>query len=203
MGLTEEQIVSLLAKIANRNSKPISEQALASLYLEFHLSVRNYLFKSLTQDATLIEEVVQDTFFEIWKQPDRFRGESKFKTWLLGIARHKAIDCLRKNVKNHVPIEEFEDALPDVQLSINDEIHREQIQQGLRYCLESLFSAGKLSESHREVLHLAYVQDQDIQEIAQVLGCLESTIKTRLHYARLRIKNCLKKRLIGGSENDK
>ncbi|MEQ1543437.1 RNA polymerase sigma factor [Methyloglobulus sp.] len=201
MGLTEEQILSLLEKIANGNSKSLREQALSSLYLEYHRSVRNYIFKTFTQDATVIEEVVQDTFFEVWKQPDRFRGESKFKTWLLGIARHKTIDRLRKNVINHISIEEIEETLPSEDISISDLIHKEQIQQGLKYCLESLFTAGKLSDAHREVLHLAYIQDQDIHEIAQVLNCLESTIKTRLHYARLRIKNCLKKRLMGGIDH--
>ncbi len=202
MGLTEEQILSLLEKIADRNPKSISEQALSSLYLENHRSVRNYIFKNFNQDDTVIEEVVQDTFFEVWKHPDRFRGESKFKTWLLGIARHKTIDRLRKNVINHIPIEEIEDTLPSEEISISDLIHKEQIQQSLKYCLESLFAAGKLSDAHREVLHLAYIQDQDILEIAQVLNCLESTVKTRLHYARLRIKNCLKKRLLGGIDHD-
>lgn len=202
MGLTEEQILSLLDKIANRSPKSISEQALSSLYLEYHRSVRNYIFKTFTQDSTVIEEVVQDTFFEVWKQPDRFRGDSKFKTWLLGIARHKTIDRLRKNVTDHIPIEEIEETMPSEDISISDLIHKEQIQQGVKYCLDSLFAAGKLSDAHREVLHLAYIQDQDIHEIAQVLNCLESTIKTRLHYARLRIKNCLKKRLMGGIDHD-
>ncbi len=202
MGLTEEQILSLLDKIANPNSKTISEQAISSLYIEYHRSVRNYLFKNFTQDDTVIEEVVQDTFFEVWKRPDRFRGESKFKTWLLGIARHKTIDRLRKNVIEHIPMEDIEETLPSEQMSSSDLIHTEQIQQGLKHCLESLFAAGKLSNAHREVLHLAYIQDQDILEIAKVLDCLESTIKTRLHYARLRIKNCLKKRLMGGMDHD-
>jgi RNA polymerase sigma-70 factor, ECF subfamily len=202
MGLTEEQILSLLDKIANGNSKSIREQAISSLYLEYHRSVRIYVFKTFTQDDTVIEEVVQDTFFEVWKRPDRFRGESKFKTWLLGIARHKTIDRLRKNVINHIPIEEIEETLPSEEISTSDLIHNEQIQQGLKYCLESLFAAGKLSDAHREVIHLAYIQDLDIHEIAQVLNCVESTIKTRLHYARLRIKNCLKKRLMGGIDHD-
>lgn len=202
MGLTEEQILSLLDKIANGNSKSIREQAISSLYLEYHRSVRNYVFKTFTQDDTVIEEVVQDTFFEVWKRPDRFRGESKFKTWLLGIARHKTIDRLRKNVIHHVPIEEIEETLPSEEISTSDLIHKEQIQQGLKYCLESLFAAGKLSDAHREVIHLAYIQDLDILEIAQVLNCVESTIKTRLHYARLRIKNCLKQRLKGGIDHD-
>jgi len=201
MGLTEEQILSLLEKIADRTPRSISEQAISSLYLEYHRSVRNYLFKTFTRDETVIEEVVQDTFFEVWKRPDLFRGESKFKTWLLGIARHKAIDRLRKNVANHIPIEEIEETLSSEEISVSDVILQEQIQQGIKYCLESLVAAGKLSEAHREVLHLAYVQDQDILEIAQMLNCLESTIKTRLHYARLRIKNCLKKRLMGGIDH--
>jgi RNA polymerase sigma-70 factor, ECF subfamily len=202
MGLTEDQILSLLDKIAHRNPKSLSEKAISSLYLEYHRAVRNYIFKSFTQDATVIEEVVQDTFFEVWKQPDRFRGESKFKTWLLGIARHKTIDRLRKNVIDQIPIEDIEETLPSEQLSVIDLIHTEQIHQGVKFCLDSLFAAGKLSDAHREVLHLAYIEDQDILEIAQVLDCLENTVKTRLHYARLRIKNCLKKRLLGGIDHD-
>lgn len=198
MGLTEDQILSLLDAIANRTPKSISEQAMSSLYLEYHRFVRNYIFKTFTQDATVIEEVVQDTFFEVWKRPDRFRGESKFKTWLLGIARYKTIDRLRKNVATHIPIEEIEETMPSEDIAVSELIQQEQIQKGIKYCLESLATAGKLSEAHREVLHLAYVQDQDILEIAQMLNCLESTIKTRLHYARLRIKNCLKKRLMEG-----
>jgi len=202
MGLTEEQILSLLEKIADRTPKSISEQAISSLYLEYHRSVRNYVFKSFTRDETVIEEVVQDTFFEVWKRPELFRGEAKFKTWLLGIARHKTIDRLRKNVANNIPIDEVEETLTSDEISVSDLIQQEQIQQGIKYCLESLVAAGKLSAAHREVLYLAYIQDQDILEIAQVLDCLESTVKTRLHYARQRIKNCLKKRLMGGIDHD-
>jgi len=200
MELTEEQIFLLLNKIANRDVKTVSERAIETLYLEFSRAVRNYVWKTFTQDSTFIEEIVQDTFFEVWKHPERFRGESKFKTWLLGIARHKALDCLRMQRKDHDPLEDVAEVLESDDISVTEIIQKEQIMQGVKFCLESLTANGKLSAAHSEVLHLAYIEDQDINEIASILDCLESTIKTRLHYARQRIKHCLKMRLFGGAD---
>ena len=197
MEMTEGQILDLLEKIANRTPKIISERAIETLYLEFNRLVRNYVWKSISQDDMLIEEVIQDTFLEVWKHPERFRGEAKFKTWLLGIARHKALDCLRKHRKDHDTLEEIEESLESGEVTVADMIQEEQVQKAIKACLETLSANGKLSSEHKEVLHLAYIEDQDMNEMAQILNCLESTIKTRLHYARLRIKNCLKKRLYG------
>lgn len=199
--MSEEEIFDLLAQIAERTPKANSERAIQSLYLEFHRLVRNFVWKTVSQDATLIEEVVQDTFLEVWKRPERFRGDSKFKTWLLGIARHKALDYVRKQKHDHDPLEEFEETLESGEIGMADKIQGEQVQIALRTCLDTLSASGKLSSEHREVLHLAYIADQDLNEMAHILNCLESTIKTRLHYARLRIKNCMKKRLFGGVDH--
>lgn len=197
MELSEEQILCLLNQVANSNAKVVKERAIESLYLEFNRAIRNFVWKSITQDPNVIEEVVQDTFFEVWKHPERFRGESRFKTWLLGIARYKALDCLRKLRKDHDPLEEVEEHLETTDISLSDAIQNEQIQKAFKFCLENLTASGKLSIAHREVLHLAYIEDQDINEMANILDCLESTIKTRLHYARQRIKKCLEIRLSG------
>lgn len=196
--MTEAQILGLLKKIADRTPKAISERAIETLYLEFSRPINNYVWKTFSQDPTLIEEVIQDTFLEVWKHPGRFRGESQFKTWLLGIARHKALDCLRKNSKNHEPLEDFEDELVSHEITVSELIQKEQIQKALTTCLENLTANGKLSVEHKEVLHLTYIEDQDIKELASILDCIESTVKTRLHYARLRIKKCLEMRLAGG-----
>jgi RNA polymerase sigma-70 factor, ECF subfamily len=198
MEMTEAQILGLLKKVANRTPKVVSERAIEALYLEFSRPIHNYIWKTFSQEPTLIDEVIQDTFLEVWKHPDRFRGESQFKTWLLGIARHKALDCLRKRSKNHEPLENYEEELVSPEITVLELIHKEQIQKALTSCLETLTSNGKLSAVHREVLHLTYIEDQDINELASILDCIESTIKTRLHYARLRIKKCLEMRLSGG-----
>lgn len=198
MEMTEDQVRCLLEKVANRTPKIVSERAIEALYLEFSRPIHNYIWKTFSKDPTLIEEVIQDTFLEVWKHPERFRGESQFKTWLLGIARHKALDCLRKRSKNHEPLEDFEDELVSHEITVSELIQKEQIQKALTSCLENLTANGKLSAIHKEVLHLTYIEDQDINELASILDCIESTIKTRLHYARLRIKKCLEMRLSRG-----
>jgi RNA polymerase sigma-70 factor, ECF subfamily len=201
MEMTEAQILGYLKKVADRTPKVISERAIEALYLEFSRPIHNYVWKTFSQDPTLIEEVIQDTFLEVWKHPERFRGESQFKTWLLGIARHKALDCLRKRNKNHEPLEDYEEELVSHESSVSELIHNEQIQKALTSCLESLTASGKLSAEHKEVLHLTYIEDQDINELASILDCIASTIKTRLYYARLRIKKCLEMRLSGGIDH--
>jgi RNA polymerase sigma-70 factor, ECF subfamily len=198
MEMTEAQVLGLLKRVADRSPKAISERAIEALYLEFSRPIHNYIWKNFSQEPTLIEEVIQDTFLEVWKHPERFRGESQFKTWLLGIARHKALDCLRKRSKSHDPLEDYEDELVSPEITVLELIHKEQIQKALTYCLENLTASGKLSAEHKEVLHLTYVEDQDINELATIVDCIASTIKTRLHYARLRIKKCLEMRLSGG-----
>lgn len=201
MELSEDQVFLLLEQTADKKKRAECERALERLYLEFHKPVRNYIWKSISQDPLLIEEVVQDTFFEVWQHGERFRGEAKFKTWLLSIARNKALDNLRKRGVAHEPLETVEDSLIALDEPITDTLHKEQIQEVVRFCLESLSANGKLSVAHKEVLHLAYIEDQDISEIAQITGCPENTIKTRLFYARQQIKNCLKNRLMGGNHH--
>lgn len=202
MDLTEEEIGHLLAEIAARTPKSVAEQAMKIIYESFSLSVRNYVWKNWTQDPEVIEEVIQDTLFEIWKQPDRFRGESRFKTWLLGIARNKAVDRLRKS-RPFVEISaEMEESLTADQPAITDVIAIEQIRSSLRFCMECLTAKGRLSEAHREILHLAYVEDLDIAEMAQIVDCPENTVKTRLHHARLRIKDCMTRRLRGETHHE-
>ena len=202
MELSEERIRQLLGEIAARNSRSQAEQGMEILYRGFGATLRNYLWKNWPQDTGWIDEVIQDTFLEVWKHPERFRGESMFKTSLIGVARHKAMDVCRKERPTHEPLDDVEDTLAAEIPTVTDIIQEEQIRQSLKICLESLSASGKLSAAHREVLYLAYVEDQDGAEMAQILGCPESTVKTRLHYARLRIKDCLRRRLREGVDHD-
>lgn len=202
MELTEEEIGRLLSDIAARSPKSAAERGMKVLYQNFSSPVRNYIWKNWTQDLDVIEEVVQDTLFEVWKQPERFRGESRFKTWLLGIARNKAIDKLRRSRPFVAISEEMEDTLAADLPAITDVIAIEQIRSSLKACMECLSAKGRLSEAQREILHLAYVEDLDIAEMARIVECPENTVKTRLHHARLRIKDCLTRRLRGETRHE-
>lgn len=206
MALDEPEIRHLLATIAARTPKAAAERAIEALYLEFSLSVRHYARKNWFHDDEDLDEVVQDVFWDVWKQPERFRGESKFKTWLLSVARNKTIDRLRqrqRSVNANVELDEnLEDQLAADVPALSDILHREQVRETLNDCMASLGARGKLSEVQREVLHLAYIEDQDLADIALIVGCPENTVKTRLHHARLRIKDCLARRLSGDFEHD-
>ena len=70
--------------------------ALEKLYIRYELHLLNYLI-GLVNDRSLAEEIVQDVMLAVWQSAGRFRGDSRALTWLLAIARHKAIDALGKH----------------------------------------------------------------------------------------------------------
>ena len=90
-----ERIFGVLQKIARKD-----EGAMRELYLEFSRKVYAFALNHLRNPAEA-EEIVVETMHEVWKNPTRFRGESKFTTWLLGIARHKVLDAIRSRRPEH------------------------------------------------------------------------------------------------------
>ena len=82
--LSDDEVRQLLGRLVDRD-----ERALRELHEIF--ARRIYLFAvSRLRDEDAAQTVMIDTLFEVWKHPDRFRGESRFSTWLLGIAKYKA-----------------------------------------------------------------------------------------------------------------
>jgi RNA polymerase sigma-70 factor (ECF subfamily) len=135
------------------------------------------------------EEVLVDTMHEVWRNAARFRGDSLFSTWLIGIARNKALLVYRGR-----RADEVHDDLDDVAETEVDELAPEgfaelavkQRRQGVEACMR------KLSQEHRECLHLVFYEGCSLADVAQVQGVPENTAKTRLYHARHRIRNCLR-----------
>jgi DNA-directed RNA polymerase specialized sigma24 family protein len=121
----------LLSELSAQPGKTGGEPAMTTLYRRDSDPLRKDLCKHLTEDADLIEEVVQDTFLDVWKHPDRFRGEAVFKNWLISIARHKAIDALRKRKVEIEPLDDYTDVLVADDPIIIDQIQNEQVVQAL------------------------------------------------------------------------
>jgi|GEM_PF-660140 len=182
--------------MGDRSDTRSIDQALRVLYSEYDGAVRAFIAKQFTQNSELIDEVVQDTFVEVWKFPERYNDEYTFKTWLLGIARHKAIDALRKLPAASESVELFAHTLPASAHDVTDVIYQDQVNELLKSGLTQLLENGKLSADHREVLQLMYVNELNVTEIAAIIRCPENTVKTRLHYARERVRShfetCLK-----------
>src|SRR3954452_10608343 len=79
--------------------------ALNELYTRHGANILNYL-TSLLHDRAQAEEVLQDVMLAAWENAAKFRGDSKVRTWLLTIARHRAINAHRRATPDLVPLDE-------------------------------------------------------------------------------------------------
>lgn len=129
------------------------------------------------KDWAIAEEIVQDVFLAYYRQQERFEQRSSLKTYLVKITVHKSHDYLRswKN-KRHVLLEKLHIG------ASNRSVEKEVIEGEERTVLkDALFT---LSVVYREVLILHYYRDLKVREIAEILGCSENTVKTRVRRAR-------------------
>src|SRR5262249_11493871 len=78
-----------LSAIANGD-----QRAMRVLYARHHVRVYRFILR-LTQDRSLAEDIVSDVFIDVWRQAGSFKGKSRVFTWVLAIARHKALSALR------------------------------------------------------------------------------------------------------------
>jgi RNA polymerase sigma-70 factor, ECF subfamily len=182
MAIENERVFELLAAIRRG-----SEAALRELYVAYSQSLYAFVL-SRSRDAELAKEVVVDTMHEVWRHPDRFRGDddARFGTWLIGIARHKMIDALRRKLRDP-PNEPLDNEVLDEGTPPHvEQLAAQQIRDGVLKCME------RLSPEHRECLHLVFYEDKSIAEIAEIQKAPENTVKTRLFHARRNMKNCLR-----------
>ena len=168
----------LLARIARRD-----ESALKSLYDQVEARVYRYAYSRLN-DSFAAADVLNEVMLEVWQHAGRFAGRSKVSTWILGIARHKVIDYMRRERRHAAEAYDTEIADEDTPAAA-DAIAGLQDADRLRQCLE------KLSDVHREAVHLAFFEHLSYAEIGEISGCPEGTVKTRIYHARAALKRCL------------
>ena len=126
----------------------------------------------LGQDAT------QETFVTMQKTLSRYRADSRFETWLLGIAHHTCLGLARKARRDPLPLEDWFNPVSPDQSNV---IERESLRQAL----------ATLSQEHREVVVMHEVEGLRYAEIAEILGVAEGTVKSRLHHAFLNLRQAL------------
>lgn len=181
MPMSETQVRALLARIAARD-----EAALAGLQAEFGRRIYAFALTRL-RDPDEAETVVVDTLYEVWKHAERFRGESAFSTWLLGIAKNKILMTLRGRDTDTESYDEtvHGDLQVDESLGQYERVEGTQLAGYVSRCME------RLSDVHREALQLVFYEEMSVAEVAGLQGCPEGTVKTRLFHARKNLKDCL------------
>jgi RNA polymerase sigma-70 factor, ECF subfamily len=169
---------ALLAAIAAGD-----QGAMQVLYARHHVRVYRFVVR-LTRDRSLAEDIVSDVFLDVWRQADSFKGKSRISTWVLAIARHKALSALRARSDAQLDdnaASSLVDPADDAETMMNKRDRSATIQR----CL------AQLSAIHREVLDLVYYHERSVDEVAQIVGAPVSTVKTRMFYARKRMGDLL------------
>lgn len=157
--------------------------AFTAFYQRHNRSLFAFLVR-LLRDREMAEEVMSETMLEIWRQAGRFEGKSSVTTWLFSIGHHKAVSRLRK--KREVALDDETAAALEDHSPGPDSL---AAGQNMSRLLQGLME--KLSLDHREILQLAYFQEFSVQEIAETLDLPENTVKTRMFYARQKLKGML------------
>jgi RNA polymerase sigma-70 factor, ECF subfamily len=177
MQTTSDEV--LIGRIANGD-----RLAMQVLFARHHVRVYRFVLRLVRNEATA-EDLISDVFLDVWRQAGKFEGRSAASTWMLSIARFKALSVLRKRTEEELDeetagaIEDHGDD-PEVSLAKKDKA------AALRQCLT------KLSAEHREVVDLVYYHEKSVEEVAGIVGIPEATVKTRMFYARRKLSELLK-----------
>jgi RNA polymerase sigma-70 factor (ECF subfamily) len=149
-------------------------------------SVRVYRFVlRLTGNTSLAEEIVGDAFLSVWQQAGTFQAKCRVSTWLLSIARHKALSVLRR--RSEVQLDgDMMATMADPRDDAETVLDREDRSKLIRKCLT------QLSPAHREIIDLVYYHEKSVEEVARIVGAPKSTVKSRMFYARSHMAKLLK-----------
>jgi RNA polymerase sigma-70 factor (ECF subfamily) len=149
--------------------------ALEDLYARQGPGILAYLISRLGE-RQLAEEVLQDVMLAVWRGAGRFRGESRVRTWMMSIARHKAINTMQR--QRYVQASDIHKDLPDPAPGPSSLVEREDALAQVRDALR------RLPEAQRETLELVFYHRLSGNEAAQVMGVSPGTVKSRLHRAK-------------------
>lgn len=158
--------------------------AMHTLYARHNVRVYRFVLRSL-RDATAAEDIVSQVFLDVWRTAGQFEGRSQVSTWLLSIARFKALTALRQRRHEDIDQENVREIADDADTP-ETSLDRRNVSAILRACID------KLSPAHREIINLVYYHEKSVEEAGEIIGIPQSTVKTRMFYARKQLAELLK-----------
>ncbi len=172
---SNEHELRLLCRVARQD-----REAFRELYFLYHRRLSRFISR-LTPRRDLVEEIINDTLWTVWKKAGDFRGASQVSTWILGIAYRQSLSSLRR--ANAHPTVEASEAHPPP--AAEDGYALDETREWLGRALLTL------PLEQRMVIELTYFLGHSCEEIAAIVGCPVNTVKTRMFYARRKLKAVL------------
>ena len=156
--------------------------AFESLFHRYCPRLRRFLGRRARRPQ-LVEEILNDTMFVIWRKAGTFDARSKASTWILGIALRRALKAAERSDRAF-KLDSQEVPTP-VETGPEEHFSRTELRAHLDSALR------RLSPEHRAVVEMTYFEGRSCREIATIVGCPVDTVKTRMFYARRRLKALL------------
>src|SRR3989454_11404010 len=150
--------------------------AMRALFARHQTPLYRWLLR-IVRDETLAEDLLSDVFLDVWRQAASFEARSSVSTWLLAIARNKALSARRRRTDAELDDElasSLVDPADDPELVLQKKNRVEVLRQSL----------ARLALEHGEVIDLVYYHRKCVKKHAEIVGISEATVKTRRFYAR-------------------
>jgi RNA polymerase sigma-70 factor, ECF subfamily len=156
--------------------------ALRKFYFQYHRRLQRFLH-TVSNDAVLMEEIINDTLLAVWRNARGFRGESRVSTWVFGIAYRRALKTLQRASKQRTTGPQNPNA--ELQSCVDKTAQNFERRNWIDAAL------AQLSVEHRLVVELTYFLGLSCDEVSAIAGCPTGTVKTRLYHARARLRQAL------------
>ena len=159
------------------------KRALRVLFARHNVRIYRFALR-FTGNPSTAEDIVNEVFLEVWRQAAEFAAKSQVSTWMLGMARFKALSMMRRRSESQWD-EDYASTVADTADNpeeLTDKLGRSAI---LQQCLH------QLPVAQREVIDLVYYHGKSVAEVAEIVDAPEKTVKTRMFYARRRLAEML------------
>ena len=153
--------------------------AMRTLFGRHRVPLYRWLLR-LVGDEALAEDLLSDVFLDVWRQAAAFEARSSVSTWLLAIARYKALSQRRRPTDAELD-EEIASKVADPADDPEVLLQKKNRAELLRHSL------ARLSPEHGEIVDLVYFHGKSVKEVAEIVGIAAATVKTRMFYARKKL----------------
>jgi RNA polymerase sigma-70 factor (ECF subfamily) len=185
---TEPSDEALIRKMARGD-----EAALRTLVTRHHARIARFILR-FAGDRNQVEDLVSDTFFAAWQQAPHFENRSSVATWLLAIARYKALSARqRRSVATEAMDDIVTASVADPTAGPDDEYEHKDSARYLRRCLAALPAEQAM------LIELVYYRDKSVKEAAILAKIPENTVKSRMFLARKKLSVLLAAADLGSS----
>jgi RNA polymerase sigma factor (sigma-70 family) len=168
---------ALIDRVAGRDGA-----AFEALYRGYYPRLRRFL-ERVTRRPQIVEEILNDTMFVVWRKAASYNGKSQVSTWIFGIAFKRALKAL-KRVDDPVAFEP-DDRTDDERAGPEAIVAQQQVRASIARALT------RLSPEQRAVIELTCLEGYSCAEVAEIMHCPVNTVKTRMFHARRRLRMLL------------